>query len=139
MLEARFGPSSAEDTAQFLEPDLFAHIVENHSEDTALQRSRCRSNYPPAEPEALRLLAPQRGLIATDQSQKQAQRTCAGIPDVLKTGRSTLPDLSNFYCLPGRAGGSLNGLVALPLLRRSVSLTIAASKSFAQLRHPLQE
>src|SRR5271166_4981674 len=73
-------------------------------------RMHRKSNYPPAEPEALRLLAPQRGLIATDQSQKQAQRTCAGIPDVLKTGRSTLPDLSNFYCLPGRAGGSLNGL-----------------------------
>jgi tetratricopeptide (TPR) repeat protein len=33
------------------------------------------SNYPPAEPEALRLLAPQRGLIATDQSQKQLLRT----------------------------------------------------------------
>ena len=28
-----------------------------------------KSKYPPAEPEALRLLAPQRGLIATDQNQ----------------------------------------------------------------------
>ena len=29
------------------------------------------NKYPPAEPEVLRLLAPQRGLIATGQSQKQ--------------------------------------------------------------------
>src|SRR5450759_1646858 len=34
------------------------------------------SNYPPAEPEALRLLAPQRGLIATDQSQKHRALQC---------------------------------------------------------------
>jgi len=33
-----------------------------------------RSKYPPAEPEALRLLAPQRGLIATGEKQKQLQR-----------------------------------------------------------------
>src|SRR5271157_2852035 len=33
-----------------------------------------RSKYPPAEPEALRLLAPQRGLIATAEKQKQLQR-----------------------------------------------------------------
>ena len=32
------------------------------------------SKYPPAEPEALRLLAPQRGLIATGEKQKQLQR-----------------------------------------------------------------
>src|SRR5713226_6888963 len=29
------------------------------------------SNYPPAEPEALRLLAPQRGLIATGESKSK--------------------------------------------------------------------
>jgi hypothetical protein len=29
---------------------------------------------PPAEPEALRLMAPQRGLIATGEKQKQLQR-----------------------------------------------------------------
>src|SRR5664279_1539948 len=33
-----------------------------------------RSKYPPAEPEALRLLAPQRGLIATGEKQQQLQR-----------------------------------------------------------------
>ncbi|HEY4960401.1 MAG TPA: hypothetical protein VII29_06060, partial [Terriglobales bacterium] len=32
------------------------------------------SKYPPAEPEALRLLAPQRGLIATGEKQNQLQR-----------------------------------------------------------------
>jgi hypothetical protein len=32
------------------------------------------SKYPPAEPEALRLLAPQRGLIATGEKQKQPQQ-----------------------------------------------------------------
>ena len=32
------------------------------------------SKYPPAEPEALRLLAPQRGLIATGEKQKHPQQ-----------------------------------------------------------------
>ena len=32
------------------------------------------SKYPPAEPEALRLLAPQRGLIAAGEKQKQLQQ-----------------------------------------------------------------
>ena len=32
---------------------------------------RLKSKYPPAEPGALRLLAPQRGLIATGQNQNQ--------------------------------------------------------------------
>src|SRR5271157_4205753 len=36
--------------------------------------SHSLSKYPPAEPEALRLLAPQRGLIATAEKQKQLQR-----------------------------------------------------------------
>ena len=40
-----------------------------HSESS---RYRFRSNYPPAEPEALRLLAPQRGLIAIAQKQQPA-------------------------------------------------------------------
>jgi ubiquinone/menaquinone biosynthesis C-methylase UbiE len=75
-----------------------------------------RSKYPPAEPEALRLLAPQRGLFATVESKSnrnskshvmraaQAMRT--------ETAKSILPELSNFDCLPGRAGGSpyLNSL-----------------------------
>src|ERR1039458_2696527 len=40
--------------------------------DRAHPAGACIGNkYPPAEPEVLRLLAPQRGLIATGQSQKQ--------------------------------------------------------------------
>src|SRR6266567_2909945 len=40
-----------------------------------LQKSlRIGSKYPPAEPVALRLLAPQRGLIATVEKQKQKQK-----------------------------------------------------------------
>ena len=42
--------------------------------DNFFCRSPCSSKYPPAEPEALRLLAPQRGLIATGEKQKQLQR-----------------------------------------------------------------
>ena len=42
----------------------FARYVARH----AVKRKQ-GSKYPPAEPEALRLLAPQRGLIATDQNQ----------------------------------------------------------------------
>jgi hypothetical protein len=37
-------------------------------------KSRLRSKYPPAKPEALRLLAPQRGLTATGEKQKQPQQ-----------------------------------------------------------------
>ncbi len=67
------------------------------------------SNYPPAEPEALRLLAPQRGRIATEKSKTNNcepriwTRTSSA-------KRSILPELSNFCCLPGRAGGSPYGL-----------------------------
>jgi hypothetical protein len=39
----------------------------------ALRDFVLKSKYPPAEPEALRLLAPQRGLIATGEKQKQPQ------------------------------------------------------------------
>src|ERR1019366_5795080 len=41
--------------------------------------------YPPAEPEALRLLAPQRGLIATDQNQNPRLATSEPIG---KSGRA---------------------------------------------------
>jgi hypothetical protein len=64
------------------------------------------SKYPPAEPEALRLLAPQRGLIATDQNQNPRLATSGLIG---KSGRARvkrLPKMSNSYCHPGRAGGS---------------------------------
>jgi hypothetical protein len=66
--------------------------------------------YPPAEPEALRLLAPQRGLIATGENQKQLQRhearEATGFGKTKATAGGILPEFSKFDCLPGRAGGT---------------------------------
>ena len=46
------------------------------SESSAMASIRStESNYPPAEPEALRLLAPQRGRIATEKVKNQQLRT----------------------------------------------------------------
>jgi hypothetical protein len=82
------------------------------------------SNDPPAEPEAFRLLAPQRGLFATESQTLCARASgyCAalliGDQDfrramiVAASGKGVLPELSNFYCHPGKAGGSPNGLGA---------------------------
>src|SRR5271157_5049870 len=68
------------------------------------------SKYPPAEPEALRLLAPQRGLIATAEKQKQLQRhearEATGFGKTKATAGGILPEFSKFDCLPGRAGGT---------------------------------
>ena len=66
------------------------------------------SKCPPAETEALRLLAPQRGLIATGEKQKQLQlqKSC-----LLNLSRHVncnsgvlLSEFSKFDCLPGIAG-----------------------------------
>src|SRR5271157_3367440 len=68
------------------------------------------SKYPPAEPEALRLLAPQRGLIATGEKQKQLQRQRLARQRASAKTKATaggiLPEFSKFDCLPGRAGGT---------------------------------
>ena len=48
---------------------LFAHKYSNRMGANWVSISK----YPPAEPEALRLLAPRRGLIATGEKQKQKQ------------------------------------------------------------------
>jgi hypothetical protein len=58
------------------------------------------SKYPPAEPEALRLLVPQRGLFATVESKSNCKSKCDG-----KQNQGILPELSNFGSHPGRAGG----------------------------------
>src|SRR5271157_5427147 len=82
------------------------------------------SKYPPAEPEALRLLAPQRGLIATAEKQKQLQRhearEATGFGKTKATAGGILPEFSKFDCLPGRAGGTPISLVFLtkPVLLR---------------------
>ena len=68
------------------------------------------SKYPPAEPEALRLLAPQRGLFATVESKGNRNskshviQMARAMLTVMRKG--ILPELSNFYCHPGKAGGS---------------------------------
>ena len=80
------------------------------------------SKLPPAEPEAFRLLASQRGLIANRPRREPAREAeYSPKPTAGSASRSHLtgercranprfPELSNFYCLPGRAGGSLIGL-----------------------------
>jgi hypothetical protein len=58
------------------------------------------SKYPPVEPEALRLLAPQRGLFATGESKINRNSKCDE-----NQNQGILPELSNFGSHPGRAGG----------------------------------
>ena len=56
------------------------------------------------------MLAPQRGLIATDEKQKQLQRHEArettGFGKNEGNSGGILPEFSKFDCLPGRAGNS---------------------------------
>ena len=55
----------------------------------------CNGNkYPPAKPEVLRLLAPQRGLTAIAKSKPKTKRTTNG----------RLPELSNFGSPPAEPG-----------------------------------
>src|SRR5271157_5152783 len=85
------------------------------------------SKYPPAEPEALRLLAPQRGLIATAEKQKQLQRhearEATGFGKTKATAGGILPEFSKFDCLPGRAGGTPISLVSISVPGHCVSIT----------------
>jgi hypothetical protein len=65
-------------------------------------------NDPPAEPEAFRLRAHQRGLVATEQKQTpSATRWEFSRRYAIAPGESVLPEMSNCYCLPGRARGPL--------------------------------
>src|SRR5215813_13540236 len=52
------------------------------------------NNYPPAKPEVLRLLAPQRGLTAIAKSKPKPEKTTNG----------RLPELSNFGSPPAEPG-----------------------------------
>src|SRR5580658_3589562 len=83
------------------------------------------SKNPPAEPEAFRLLAPQRGLTAIGQNTSPCPKLnlstkpfCGSRQSLShrrvgpRGGNPGFPELSNFYCLPGRAGGSLIGLAS---------------------------
>src|SRR2546428_13991527 len=55
---------------------------------------RSINKYPPAKPEVLRLLAPQRGLTAIAKSKPKTEKTTNG----------RLPELSNFEILPAEPG-----------------------------------
>ena len=61
--------------------------------EAALHRAH-GNKYPPAKPEVLRWLAPQRGLIAIAKSK----------PKTEKTGHCRLPELSNFGSPPAEPG-----------------------------------
>src|SRR5208283_2430827 len=63
-----------------------------------------RSKYPPAKPEALRVAGPSKGPYRDPKSKSQASGSVL-VADIIEA-RSILLGLSNFYCLPGRAGGS---------------------------------
>ena len=60
----------------------------------ALQTFFAKNKYPPAKPEVLRWLAPQRGLIAIAKSK----------PETEQTGHCRLPELSNFGSPPAEPG-----------------------------------
>src|SRR5271166_4097478 len=60
--------------------------------------------YPPAKPEALWVAGPSKGPYRDPKSKSRASGSML-VADILEA-RSILLELSNFYCLPGRAGGS---------------------------------
>src|SRR5271165_6106050 len=62
------------------------------------------SKYPPAKPEALWVAGPSKGPYRDPKSKSRASGSML-VADILEA-RSILLELSNFYCLPGRAGGS---------------------------------
>ena len=95
-----------------IERRLIRLIFAGRNRIIMIRRELPRSKDPPAEPEALRLLAPQRGLIATGEKQKQKQlqrhetRWTMSFDKTKATAGGILPEFSKFDCLPGRAGGS---------------------------------
>ena len=65
------------------------------SEDVCKRSEQAHGNkYPPAKPEVLRLLAPQRGLTAIAKSKPKTEQTTNG----------RLPELSNFGSPPAEPG-----------------------------------
>jgi hypothetical protein len=79
---------------------------------------RLRSKYPPAEPEALRVAGPLKGALPATQVKTTSRNSAAAVmaftsnaarvqaPTVrYSKDDDALPELSNFYCHPGIAGG----------------------------------
>jgi len=74
------------------------------------------SNYPPAEPEALRLLAPQRGLIAiAKERENQNSMDRSGYwfsaPKYKCVTGMHIPENVKLWASPGRAGGLLTIII----------------------------
>ena len=85
--------------ARHLRVEEMAHLVYAYSHaDTG-------SKYPPAEPEALRLLAPQRGLIATEKTNPTSWRESALCATTAKIGVKHTPGIVKLCESPGKAGG----------------------------------
>ena len=61
---------------------------------SSLENLQPVNKYPPAKPEVLRLLAPQRGLIAIAKSKPKTEKPTNG----------RLPELSNFGSPPAEPG-----------------------------------
>jgi hypothetical protein len=84
----------------------FRMIAEGNEEFNS-EASIFVSKYPPAKPEALRLLAPQRGLFATVESKSKCNSKNHGMRTAQAMRKATrkdiLPELSNCYCHPGKA------------------------------------
>jgi hypothetical protein len=72
-------------------------------------KGRCRVNILRQSRRLCGSRTPQRGLIAT-QSQNHKLPAPLRKANIAKA-KGILPELSNFCCLPGRAGGVPNGLV----------------------------
>ena len=69
--------------------------VVSHATGRAHSKPVVRNKYPPAKPEVLRLLAPQRGLTAIATSKPKTEKT---------TNDGRLPELSNFESPPAEPG-----------------------------------
>jgi hypothetical protein len=94
--------------------------IDRLSAASLLRRRPCQtrlSKHALAIPEALRLLAPQRGLIAIDSKalapEVDLPFKCFVLIGIVPSaygrtmlGKPTLPEMSNSDCLPGRAGGA---------------------------------
>src|SRR5438132_11272097 len=68
--------------------------MQNRRRPNEIEATVPQNKYPPAKPEVLRWLAPQRGLIAIAKSK----------PKTEKTGHCRLPELSNFGSPPAEPG-----------------------------------
>src|SRR5271166_2341812 len=86
--------------------------------------------YPPAKPEALWVAGPSKGPYRDPKSKSRASGSML-VADILEA-RSILLELSNFYCLPGRAGGSPVRTSMTVFTNQSKVLTFPLSETRAE-------